>query len=87
MYCQYTKNKMLKFELKNAMQAYEAKTGIRLTYDELAKITNISSDTLKSIATRPDYNATLKMISEIALVLNIDPIIYFKWELDKNGEG
>lgn len=78
---------MLKFELKNAMQAYEAKTGIRLTYDELAKITNISSDTLKSIATRPDYNATLKMISEIALVLNIDPIIYFKWELDKNGEG
>ncbi|MBL6991092.1 MAG: hypothetical protein ISR65_15000 [Bacteriovoracaceae bacterium] len=77
---------MLKFDLKNVMQAYEAKTGLHLTYEELAQMTSISSDTLKSIATRPEYNATLKMISEIATALNIDPTKYFEWKMDKNGK-
>lgn len=77
---------MLKFDLKNAMQVYEAKTGLHLTYEELAQMTGISSDTLKSIATRPNYNATLKMISEIAIALNIDPIKYFEWKKDENSE-
>ena len=74
---------MLKFNLKNAMQEYEAKTGLRLTYEELSQMTSISSDTLKSIATRPDYNATLKMLSEVAEALNIDPVKYFEWKKDE----
>jgi hypothetical protein len=77
---------MLKFNLKNVMQAYEAKTGLHLTYEELGQMTSISSDTLKSIATRPGYNATLKMISDIASALNIDPTKYFEWKMDNNGE-
>lgn len=70
---------MLRFNLKNAMQAYEAKTGIHLKYEDLAQLTGVSQDALKSIATRPEYNATLKMITEIAIVLNINPIEYFEW--------
>ena len=68
------------------MQAYEAKTGLHLTYEELGQMTGISSDTLKSIATRPEYNATLKMISDIASALNIDPIKHFEWKMNNNGE-
>ena len=70
---------MLRFNLKDAMQSYEAKTGIRLTYEELSNLTKISQETLKSIATRPNYNATLKMITEISLALNISPVEFFEW--------
>jgi|GEM_PF-3688684 len=72
---------MLRFNLKEAMQAYEAKTGIHLTYDELSQMTEISSNTLKSIATRQDYNVTVKMISEVALALNLNPIEYLEWNI------
>ena len=75
---------MLRFDLKNVMQAYEAKTGLHLTYEELGQMTGISTNTLKSIATRPNYNATLKMISEIASALNINPVKYFEWEREEN---
>lgn len=72
---------MLRFNLKKAMQSYEAKTGIHLTYDDLSSLTKISNETLKSIATRPAYNATLKMISEISLALNISPLEFFEWDV------
>ncbi|MCB0422690.1 MAG: hypothetical protein KDD61_16940 [Bdellovibrionales bacterium] len=75
---------MLRFNLKDAMQTYEAKTGIHLTYEELSNLTSISVETLKSIATRPEYNATLKMITEIASALNINPVNYFEWNGTKN---
>lgn len=71
---------MLRFNLKNAMLAYEAKTGIHLKYEDLAEMTGISSDTLKSIATRPGYNATFKMISEVSKAMNLNPIEFFEWE-------
>lgn len=66
------------------MQAYEAKTGIHLTYEELSNLTSVSVETLKSIATRPEYNATLKMIAEIATALNINPVNYLEWNGTKN---
>lgn len=75
---------VLRFNLKDAMQTYEAKTGIHLTYEELSNLTSISVETLKSIATRPEYNATLKMITEIASALNINPVNYFEWNGTKN---
>lgn len=76
--------RLLRFNLKYAMQDYEAKTGIRLTYEELSSLTMISQETLKSIATRPNYNATLKMISEISIALHIDPIKYFEWNINQH---
>lgn len=71
---------MIKFDLKGALQAYEAKTGLRLTYKEVSTLTGISVDTLKSIATRDDYNATLKMIGVIGLAINLDPTQFLTWK-------
>ena len=62
------------------MHQYEAKTGLRLTYEELSGLTKISPETLKSIATRADYNATLRMISEISSALNINPVDFLEWK-------
>ena len=76
---------MLKFNLKDAMHNYEARTGIHLTYEELSNLTKISVETLKSIATRPEYNATLKMITEISIALSINPVDFFEWN-DSNED-
>jgi len=73
---------MLKFELKDALQSYEAKTGVRLTYEDMANMIGVSVDTVKSLATRSDYNASFKLISDIAKSLGVNPISFFKW--DKN---
>ena len=70
---------MLNFHLREAMDAYEAKTGIHLTYNELSQITGISMSTLKSIATRKHYNTTLSNLSKISEVLHINPIKYLSW--------
>ena len=71
--------KILRFNLKTALSQYEAKTGLRLTYEELSQLAEISVDTIKSLATRNNYNATLHLISQISRVLNINPIDHFEW--------
>ena len=78
-YCQYTRFELISFRLREAMDAYEAKTGIHLTYDELSQLTGISTNTLKSIATRHSYNTTLLNLSKISEVLNINPVEYLIW--------
>lgn len=78
----------LKFDLRRAMLDYEARTGIRLTYDSLSQACNVSSDTLKSMASRPTYNATLKVIGSVAHALRCNPVDYFEWsESDDEREG
>ncbi len=77
---------MLRFDLRAALNAYEARTGLRVTYEELSARTGIAEDTLKSLATRPDYNATLKILTTIAGVLNCDPREFLVWE-EGSGES
>ena len=67
----------LRFDLRKAMDEYESKTGIHLTYDSLSNATGISVDSLKSIASRPNYNVSLNSISLICEFLNVDPRDYF----------
>lgn len=76
----------LKFDLREAMQDYEARTGIRLTYEALSETTGIAVDTLKSMATREDYNATLRVIATLADTLKCDPIRHLKWNPDARPE-
>ncbi|USD24571.1 helix-turn-helix domain-containing protein [Flagellimonas marinaquae] len=76
---------MLRFNLKQALLDYQAKTGLKLSYEELSKDTDISVETLKSIATREEYNATFRVISLISISLGINPIDYFEWKTnDRN---
>lgn len=71
---------MLRFDLRHLLDDYQAKSGIRLSYEELGNMTGISVDTLKSIVSREDYNTTLATISKIASSLALCPIKYFTWQ-------
>ena len=72
----------LRFDLRLALQDFEARTGLRLTYESLAQTSEIAIDTLKSMATRDDYNATLRIISAICNSLKCDPLKYLVWVPD-----
>lgn len=70
LYCQYN---MISIDLKNAMKHYEARTGHRITYQQLAKQTGLSIATLQSLATRPQYNPRLSTISALCEALDCEP--------------
>jgi len=78
---------MLRFDLRMALLDYQARTGIKMSYEDLSSDTGISIETLKSIATRKKYNATLNTISKISMSLNINPIPYFNWDYENDGNG
>ncbi|MFH0800043.1 MAG: hypothetical protein V2A66_07690 [Pseudomonadota bacterium] len=75
----------LRFDLKLALDHYESKTGIRLSYAELSKTSGISMDTLKSLASRSDYNATFETISQVGMALNLNPIDFFEWKINPDA--
>ena len=72
----------LRFDLRRLIQDYEARTGLRLSYEQVAELAAISEDTIKSIATRPGYNATLHTIDSICAALGVSPIKYLSWKSD-----
>ena len=74
---------MIRFELRRAMMDYQARTGLRMSYEELSNDIDVSVETLKSIATRKNYNATFGVITKISLSLGIDPIEYFIWDVNE----
>ena len=60
---------MIRVQLRKAMNEYREKTGMRLTYLELSQKTGLTVETLQAIATRPNYNTTLKAIDKICVAL------------------
>lgn len=64
---------MIVIHLRRATDAYEARTGERLTREELAARTGLSRATLDSIASRRGYNASLQVIERICVALRITP--------------
>lgn len=70
----------LRFDLKAAISAFEARTGLHVTYNQLSEMTGLSPDMLKSLANRSEYNPTLSSVSEICSVLGCDPRNFFEWE-------
>jgi len=73
---------MIKFDLKSALLDYQARTGLKMSYDLLSADTDISVETLKSVATRDNYNSTFRVISIIAISLGVNPIEYLEWNPD-----
>ena len=78
---------MLTFDLRKLIDEYEARTGVRMSYQELASLTGVSPDTLKSLAARQNYNATLHLIEVISSALGANPINYFFWNPDEFQDG
>lgn len=59
------------------MRAYRQRTGETLTYQKLASQTGLARWTLESIATRANYNASLRVIAKIcgALGCTLDDLL------------
>lgn len=64
---------MIHVKLREAMEAYRQRTGVRVTYDVLAERTGISLATLQSLAARPEYNTRLSTIERICRALECTP--------------
>ena len=60
-------------KLRDAMEIYRDRTGIRLTYASLSQATGIAEDTLQSLAARPDYNTRLSTIARLCAALDCQP--------------
>lgn len=64
---------MITVKLREAMREYERRTGVRLTYDSLSKSTDISVETLQSLASRKGYNTRLSTIEKLCHALQCQP--------------
>ncbi|TYO96338.1 putative transcriptional regulator [Geothermobacter ehrlichii] len=56
---------MIRYRLKELMADYQFRTGQRLTFDELAKQTQIHRTTLSKIANQRSYNTTTDNIDRL----------------------
>lgn len=77
---------MLRFNLRGLLEDYECRTGIRLSYEQLAVMTDLSVDTIKSLANRPSYNATLSTISKISTTLGSNPVNFLVFATDSKAD-
>ncbi len=77
---------MIIIRLREMMDAYEARTGQRVTYASLASATGLSRPTLESMATRPGYNASLATIERICMALHCTPGDLLALSAESKGE-
>lgn len=60
-------------KLRETMEAYRQRTGVRLTYDIIAEKTGIAVTTLQSLAARSGYNTRLSTIEKLCRMLECAP--------------
>ena len=76
---------MIRVKLREAIEAYRRRTGIRLTYTRISKLTGISVDTLQSLATRPSYNTRLSTIEKLCRALRCQPGDLLQFASEEKG--
>lgn len=64
---------MLSIRLKHTIELHERKFGRRLSHDDLARATGLSRATIDSIASRADYNPTLRTVELLCEALRCTP--------------
>lgn len=64
---------MIYVRIREAMEAYRQRTGVRLTYEIIAVRTGISVATLQSLAARLGYNTRLSTIERLCRALECVP--------------
>ena len=64
---------MISVKLREAMEGYRRRTGVRLTYELLSEKTGIAVTTLQSLAARPEYNTRLSTIEKLCRALQCAP--------------
>ena len=78
---------LMDVKLREAMEAYRRRHGVRLTYDSLSAKTGISVDTLQSLAARPGYNTTLSTVEKLCRALECSPGELLELSTEKRGPG
>lgn len=69
-----------RIRLRECVELHAKRTGVRLTYAELAKKAGLSSDTVKKISnTRRRYNATLDTVERLCNALQVSPSELLEW--------
>jgi DNA-binding Xre family transcriptional regulator len=66
--------------LREAIDSYEKRTGMRLTYADLSVRTGLGLATLQSIGSRSNYNTTLEAIAKLCTALDTTPAELLEWE-------
>lgn len=60
---------MIVIKLREAIAAFEKRTGETLTYAELAKRTGLARATVEALGSRPAYNTTLSTVDTLCQTL------------------
>lgn len=77
---------MIYVKLRQAMEAYRQRTGVRLTYEAISAKTKISVATLQSLAARPGYNTRLSTIKKLCIVFQCSPGDLLELKDDEKGD-
>lgn len=64
---------MIYIRIREVMDSYRRRTGVRLTYETIAEMSGISVATLQSLAARPGYNTTLSTIEKLCTIFGCEP--------------
>ena len=64
---------MIVIKLKEAMLGYGRRARRNITYPELADMTGIPVETLRSIGSRPGYHPTIARIEVLCRALDVTP--------------
>lgn len=74
LYRQYkSSTSSIRVKLREAMRKHHSRTGERITYERLAKMTGLSRQTLESLSSRPGYNTTLLTVAKLCRALDCQP--------------
>lgn len=71
--------KHIRVRLRDCVQAYETRAGKHLTYEELAVRAGVSRATIESIASRADYNLTLRTLERLCSALGVSLSQLLAW--------
>jgi putative transcriptional regulator len=77
----------IRLRLRECMDAYEARTGMHVSYADLAAITGLSLSTVQSIGSREQYNATLEVIERLCTALGATPLELLEWHEESGAQA
>lgn len=75
----------MRVRLREAMVAYRARTGQRMTYEKLSQASGVSVATLQSLAARPNYNTRISTIERVCIALQCTPGELLEITEDEHG--
>ncbi|KVU75282.1 hypothetical protein WL81_30650 [Burkholderia ubonensis] len=76
----------MRIRLREMMDRYAELTGERLTYSQLSQLVGVAPSTIESMASRRDYNPTLKTLERLCVALQCNPGDLLVLEIESSVE-